>query len=163
MRNSLRTLCGIACAAVIGGASAADAPPRQSIDDAAAESMAQQCFGHSRANTWPPFTIAVVDAGGSLIFLRRQDGASPVTAEAAVLKARTASRSGAPTQALAGMSQDPPTRDLLLLLQLADDPGGVPLISAGRIIGALGVSGGTAEQDVGCANLAAGAWAGERK
>jgi glc operon protein GlcG len=125
--------------------------------------MAQRCFGHSRANAWPPFTIAVVDAGGVLVSLRRQDGASPVTAEAALLKARTASRSGAPTQGLAAMSQDAPTRDLMLLLQLTDDPGGVPVKSAGRVIGAIGVSGGTADQDMGCANLAIGAWTGEKK
>ena len=163
MRISLRALCGVVCAGIIGAAPAADAPPGQSIDAAAADSMAQQCFGHSRANSWPPFTMAVVDAAGALVLLRRQDGASSVTAEAALLKARTASRLGAPTQALAAMGQDPPTRDLLLLLQLTDDAGGVPVKSAGRIIGAIGVSGGTADQDVGCANLAVGALTGEKK
>ena len=133
---------------------AADAPPVRFLDQALAESMAEQCLARAHSNSWPPLTIAVVDAGGALILLRRQDGASSVTAEAAVLKARTATRSGAPTQALVALSQDAPTRDLLLLLQLTDDPGGMPAIASGRVIGGIGISGGTAEQDVGCANAA---------
>jgi len=125
-----------------------------SIDQALAESMVQQCMVRSHANAWPPFTLAVVDEGGALVLLRRQDGASPVTADVALMKARTALRFGAPTQALVAMSEDAPTRDLLILLQLTDDPGGMPVKSGGRIIGAIGVSGGAVAQDVGCATVA---------
>jgi glc operon protein GlcG len=143
------------------GSALADAP-LASIDQTLAESMAQQCFLRSRANGWPPVTIAVVDAGGALVLLRRQDGASSVTAEAALLKARTATRVGAPTEALVAMSQDSPARDLMMLLQLTDDPGGIPVKVGGRIIGAVGVSGGSATQDVGCATLSVAVTA-ERK
>jgi uncharacterized protein GlcG (DUF336 family) len=61
------------------------------------------------------------------------------------------------------MSQDSPSRDLMLILQLTDDPGGMPLKAGGRIIGAVGVSGGAAEQDVGCATLAIAALTSEKK
>jgi uncharacterized protein GlcG (DUF336 family) len=142
---------------------AADTPPARFVDQALAESMAEQCFAHSHSNSWPALTIAVVDAGGALILLRRQDGAASVTVDAALLKARTATRFGATTQALVAMSQDSPTRDLMLLLQLTDDPGGVPLKVAGRVIGAIGVSGGTAEQDVGCANVGMAVLTAEKK
>jgi uncharacterized protein GlcG (DUF336 family) len=125
--------------------------------------MAEQCFAGSHVNSWPALTIAVVDAGGALVLLRRQDGAASVTVDAALLKARTAIRFGATTQALMAMGQDPPTRDLMMLLQLTDDPGGVPLKVAGRVIGAIGVSGGTAEQDVGCANVGMAVLAAEKK
>lgn len=161
MRMSERAL-GAAAWVLVAGAALADAPPL-SIDQALADSMAQQCVARSRANAWPPFSIAVVDASGALVLLRRQDGASSVTAEAALLKARTAMRFGAPTAALEAMSQDAPSRDLMLLLQLTDDPGGVPLKAGGRIIGAVGVSGGAAAQDVGCANLAIAALGSETK
>ncbi|MDB6087011.1 MAG: hypothetical protein JWN43_4892 [Gammaproteobacteria bacterium] len=162
MRISLRVFSVAAAAIVSGAASAADAPAR-SLDQAWAESMTEQCFARSHAMGWPPFSIAVVDAGGAVVLLRRQDGASAVTADAALLKARTATRFGAPTQALVAMSQDSPTRDLMLLLQLTDDPGGVPVKVGDRVIGAIGVSGGAAEQDVGCANVGAGAPAAEKK
>jgi glc operon protein GlcG len=133
------------------------------LPQALAESMAQRCFSQSSTQGWPPFTIAIVDAGATLILLRRQDAASAVTAEVAALKAKTAVRAGAPTQALATMGQDPPTRDLFLLLQLTDDPGGLPIRFNGRLVGAIGVSGGTADQDIGCATAAMGALPAEKK
>jgi uncharacterized protein GlcG (DUF336 family) len=164
MRILFPTLAAMAASVLFLNAGiAADAPPARFVDQALAESMAEQCAARAHSNSWPPFTIAVVDAGGALILLRRQDGASSVTAEAALLKARTATRFGAPTQALVAMSKDAPTRDLLLLLQLTDDPGGVPVIATGRVIGGIGVSGGTAEQDVGCANVAIAGLFSEKK
>jgi uncharacterized protein GlcG (DUF336 family) len=86
-----------------------------------------------------------------------------VTADVAALKAKSAVRTGAPTHALATMGQDPPTRDLFLLLQLTDDPGGLPVRINGRVVGAIGVSGGTADQDIGCATAASGASPPEKK
>lgn len=153
---------GTATAMLLTVAASADALP-VAIDQALADSMVQQCFAHSRANGWPPFTVVVVDAGGSLILLRRQDGASSVTVDAALLKARTAVRFGAPTQALVAMSHDPPSRDLMLLLQLTDDPGGEPVNVGGRTIGGIGVSGGAAAQDVGCATMSVAAVEADRQ
>ena len=72
------------------------------LTQALAESMAQRCLSESKSKGWPAFTIAVVDVSGALILLRRQDAAAPVTAEVAALKAKSAVRTGAPTQALAG-------------------------------------------------------------
>jgi glc operon protein GlcG len=164
MRISLR-VCRVAAAAaavVSGVVLAADTRPRL-LDQAWAESMIEQCFARSDTNGWPPFSIAVVDAGGAVVLLRRQDGASSVTAEAAVLKARTAARFGGPTQELVALSQDSPTRDLMLLLQLTDDPGGIPIKVGGRVIGAIGVSGGAADQDVGCANVGVSVPTAEKK
>jgi uncharacterized protein GlcG (DUF336 family) len=163
MQVSLRTLCGVAVTGVLVAGPAATTALTHPLDDAAAESMAAECFAHSHANSWPPFSIAIVDAGSAVILLRRQDGASSVTVDAALLKARTASRSGASTHDLMHMSQDPPTRDLMLQLQLTDDPGGVPLKVGRQVIGAVGVSGGTADQDMGCAGLAAGVMTAEKK
>lgn len=120
--------------------------------------MANRCLEHSKVGGWPPFSIAIVDAGGALLVFTRQDGASAATADAAILKARTSVRSGAATGELAAVSKDPPTRDLLILLQLTDDPGGVPLVRLGNVLGAIGVSGGNAEQDTDCAKLAIAAF-----
>jgi glc operon protein GlcG len=146
------------CAALAGTLFAmsvrAEGPSPRILDVALAESMLSQCVEKSSAKSWPPFTIAFVDSGGTLILLKRQNGASPVTADAAVVKARTAVRIGIPTQSLIALSQDAPNRDLLIMLQMTDDPGGVPLRLSGIVVGAIGVSGGTAEQDTGCAAAA---------
>lgn len=139
------------------------AEPEAALTQALADSMAQRCLSESKSKGWPAFSIAVVDTSGALILLRRQDTAAPVTAEVAALKAKSAVRTGAPTQVLATMGQDPPTRDLFLLLQLTDDAGGLPLKITGRLVGAIGVSGGTAEQDIGCATTASGVLPPEKK
>ena len=156
----------ITCMALADGQAAraaAPAPAPRVLDQALADALAAQCLGPHHLNTWPAFTLVVVDAAGVPVLLKRQDGAAPVTADVALLKARSAARFGAPTDALVAMAQDPPTRDLLLLLQLTDDPGGIPLKVGGRLIGAIGVSGGTAEQDVACATVAANFLSAEKK
>jgi uncharacterized protein GlcG (DUF336 family) len=151
--------------ASMAGASTAGAIAASSdvINQSAADSMVQRCLSHSMANGWPPFSIAVVDSAGALILLRRQDGASSITADAALLKAQTAARLGGPTAALVAMSQDAPTRDLMMLLRLTDDPGGMPVKPAARTIGAIGVSGGTAEQDIECAKAAISDFGADKK
>jgi glc operon protein GlcG len=157
------TLTGTFLPTGAGRAAEPEAAAAGTLTQALAESMAQRCLNESKGKSWPAFTVAVVDAGGALILLRRQDAAAPVTAEVAALKAKSAVRTGAPTQTLEKMGEDPPTRDLFLLLQLTDDPGGLPVRISGRLVGAIGVSGGTAEQDIGCAAAAAGALPPEKK
>ena len=51
--------------------------------------MGEAAIVHARANQWN-VTIAIVDEGAHLLWLRRLDGAAPVTAEIASSKARTA-------------------------------------------------------------------------
>ncbi|HWG71746.1 MAG TPA: heme-binding protein [Steroidobacteraceae bacterium] len=118
-----------------------------------ARRMAMRCLERSKSNGWPPFSIAIVDSSGALILFHREDGAVAVTADAAILKARTSARAGISSRDMGAMSRDQPTRDLFILLQLTDDPGGVPVLRSGRVVGAVGVSGGSAEQDTGCAKF----------
>jgi uncharacterized protein GlcG (DUF336 family) len=138
----------------------AEAPELSFLRLATANAMAESCFAQAHLKRWPPFSIAIVDSAGYLIVFRRQDGASSVSEGAAILKARTAARSGIATGDLAAVSQDAPTRDLFILLQLTNAPGGMPFKQAGHIVAGIGVSGGTPEQDVGCASLALNATSG---
>jgi len=158
----VRFLVTVALAAVLTGTAHA-AGPEVALPQTLADAMAQRCLSQSSSKGWPAFSIAIVDVSGALILLRRQDAASGLTAEVAALKAKSSARSGAPTQVLAKMGEDPPTRDLFLLLQLSDDPGGLPIKLNGRLVGAIGVSGGTADQDIGCATAALAALPGEKK
>jgi glc operon protein GlcG len=93
-----------------------------------------------------PDSIAIVDHGGFLIHFERMDNASLATVEIAIEKARSAALFRRPTKvfedALAG------GRNAILALHGAVPiEGGVPIISSGKIVGAIGASGGTAPQD----------------
>lgn len=118
------------------------------------ERMIARCLDYAASQKYPPLSVGVYDASAVTLAFRRQDGASAATAEAAQLKARTAIHVNASTADLAQV--DAPTRDLLLVMQMTTLAGGVPLTDdKGRITGAVGVSGGTTEQDTECAQRAA--------
>jgi glc operon protein GlcG len=98
--------------------------------------------------------VAVVDEGGHLLAFARMDGARPASAYTAVTKAVTAATFRQETGPL------PPKRepDLLLNLSLQSAAaasggklttlkGGVPVVIDGQVVGAVGVGGGTGEQD----------------
>jgi glc operon protein GlcG len=94
----------------------------------------------------PPDAIAIVDHGGFLIYFERMDNTQLGSVEIAIEKARSAALFRRPTKvfedAIAG------GRNAILALHGAVPiEGGVPIISGGKIVGAIGASGGTAPQD----------------
>ena len=96
-------------------------------------------------------SVAVVDGGGQLLLALRLDDASPVSAEAALAKGRLAALSGKASASF----EDAINRNRPALAQLttaisqpaAAMAGGLPLMVAGRCIGAIGVSGRTPSED----------------
>jgi ATP:cob(I)alamin adenosyltransferase len=96
-----------------------------------------------------PMVLAVVDSGGNLLELRRMDNALLVSTSLAPRKAYTAVALRMPTSKLAEQAQpgkplfgiDVSTPELTLV------GGGLPVISGGGVIGAVGVSGGSVEED----------------
>nr|WP_298728974.1 heme-binding protein [uncultured Steroidobacter sp.] len=144
----LAKLIGVA-AAWIAGSVAADEGAKDSVSKAA-DRMIASCLEHATANKLPPLSIVIVDATGAIIAAKRQDGAPPASADAALLKARTATRAKAPTAALTSLvAQDQATRDVFLVLGLTGIPGGIPFA-----LGAVGVSGAEPGQDASCAQRA---------
>ena len=94
--------------------------------------------------------IALVDASGRLAAFLRQPGAFLVSSDLAIDKAWSAASFGMSTSELGAMleTQAVPIRDGLLRRQnLTVVPGGIPILHGGRLIGAVGISGGSAEQD----------------
>ena len=95
-----------------------------------------------------PMTIAVVDSAGYLVYFERMANSQLASVQVAIDKARSAALYRRPTKlfqdALATGGEN------LRILTLADalpSDGGVPLIVDGKIIGAIGLSGGTSTQD----------------
>ena len=100
-------------------------------------------------------SIAIVDEGGYPICLQRRDGAGLMTAKVAIAKARTAALLRAPSRVLADRVNNEPA--LLALTDYLPMSGGLPVVIDGTCVGAIGVSGGNAEQDeaIGTAGIAA--------
>jgi len=106
-----------------------------------------------------PMNVAILDAGGHLLAFARQDGAIRASIDIAQRKAKTSILMEAPTAALMPLVQ--PGAELYGLEQTAGGMvvfgGGVPVHRDGELVGAVGVSAGSAEQDVRVAEAAAAA------
>lgn len=97
-----------------------------------------------------PVNIAVVDAGNNLTAFARMDGALLGSIDVAQNKAYTARAFDMPTKDLASITQ--PGQPLFGLEasnhgRLITFAGGIPLTEGATVIGAVGVSGGSVEQD----------------
>lgn len=97
-----------------------------------------------------PMNIAVVDAGGDLILHVRMDGAWRGSVDIAINKAFTARAFDIPTAELAELAMP---GGQFYGIQMSNNgkvmvfAGGAPVLADGVIVGAVGVSGGTGEQD----------------
>jgi ferredoxin len=100
---------------------------------------------------------AVVDEGGHLIALGRMDRARPMSVEIAINKAYTAATYQMPTQEMSGMAQQPWFASVIAASngRIMAAPGGIPVLQGVNILGAVGVSGGTPDQDQQCCKAAA--------
>lgn len=101
-------------------------------------------------------TVAVVDAGGHLLALRRDDGAGFIGVEIARMKAWTAAGSGMTTARWNDLASTPAVAPIVAAPGIMAVAGGRPLWSGDALIGAVGVSGGSAEQDDHLATTATG-------
>ena len=97
------------------------------------------------------YAIALVDAGGHLAAFVRQDGSKIGCIDLAIGKAVTARIFDTPTSELAALAQ---TGQPLFGIQQTNAGrvvilgGGLPILRAGKVIGAVGASAGTADQDI---------------
>ena len=104
-----------------------------------------------------PMVFSAVDAGGNLIYFQRMEGALLISNKVSQDKAYTSCVLKCPTSALADLTK--PGDSLWSLHNSGDGRivcfgGGYPIEADGKIIGAIGVSGGTAEQDMSVATYA---------
>ncbi len=108
-----------------------------------------------------PMNIAVVDDGGHLLAFERMDGAKPASIAISIVKAQAAAMRRAPTGP--SMKGDQVNLPVALGLAVASPHqqtpirGGVPLVTSGQVIGAIGVSAGTEDQDLDVAQAGAAA------
>ena len=107
-----------------------------------------------------PMVLAVVDQNGDVIEARRMDDALIVSVTLAPHKAYTAATVRLPTHELAAVSQ--PGQSLygidVNLPKITLVGGGLPLRKDGKVVGAVGVSGGSVEQDIAVAQAMVAAY-----
>ena len=102
-------------------------------------------------NKAPGGAIAVVDAGGGLVYLERLDNTFPAASEVAIKKAGTSAGFKAPSSKLENSING--GRQALITVGHTFLQGGIPIIYDGQVIGAIGVSGSaSAQQDEDIAN-----------
>ena len=118
-----------------------------------ARKIAAVAVAEGKKNGWN-VAVAIVDPAGELVFFERIDNTQAGSIAVSQDKARTAARFKRPTKAfedaLAGGRQA-----ILGLPGVVPLEGGIPLLVDGKIVGAIGVSGATSQQDGICAQAGA--------
>jgi glc operon protein GlcG len=120
-----------------------------------AQAVLQAATAEATKRGWPE-VFAVVDTHGDLVAFTRMDGAQLASIAIAQHKARTAARYRRPTRALEDAVQKFGFNYILTLDDVTASRGGIPLVEDGKLIGAVGCSGGTGSQDEALCTVAAG-------
>jgi uncharacterized protein GlcG (DUF336 family) len=111
-----------------------------------AQSLVQAAVAEANKRGWK-MNVAVVDPNGDLISFGRMDGAQLASISISQHKARVAARYRRPTRALEDAVQKFGFNYILTLDDVTASRGGIPLVESGKLIGAIGCSGGTGSQD----------------
>jgi glc operon protein GlcG len=146
----LRNLTAAAFAALVIFAATAflaaeELPTKKTLSLSVAKRIAAAAEKHALENKWN-VCIAIVDDGGHLVYFQRLDGTQTGSVLVSERKAQTAISFKRPSKVFE--EQVAGGRNALLGLPGATPlEGGIPLVVDGQMIGAIGVSGVTAQQD----------------
>jgi glc operon protein GlcG len=122
-----------------------------------AKKAAAPALAEAYTNNWA-MAVAVVDIAGDLVYFERIDGTQAGSVTVAADKARSAARFKRQTKAFQDTLASGGDGLRVLGIQGAVPvEGGVPIVIDGKIVGAIGVSGGTSPQDGQCARAGAAA------
>lgn len=133
-------------AAFAGSALAQDRPPygtAVTLDQA--RKIATGAIEESRKQNWR-MAVAIVDNHGFLKYYEMMDDTQTASAQIAIDKAKSAAMYRRPTKAFEDLVNKGAVR-LMSLPGAVPIEGGIPIMVNGRVIGAIGVSGMTSEQD----------------
>lgn len=123
-----------------------------------AQKMAGTCLTIAAEMGLKPITVAIIDAAGQLKVLLRQDGTSTLRPEIAQGKAKGAIALGMGSRAIYERAREQPyfiqSINALAGGALVPVPGGVLIRRDGQIIGAVGITGDSSDNDETCARRA---------
>jgi glc operon protein GlcG len=143
LRNTLSGLIGmVLTTGVVAQAQLAD---KKALTLTIAKQIAAATEQAAAKNQWHMF-VAIVDDGGNLMYLERMDDAQLASLDVSLAKARSALMFKRPTKYFEDAVHNGFT-PVLKVPNAMPIEGGIPLIFDGKVIGAIGVSGGTPQQD----------------
>ena len=120
-----------------------------------ARKAAAPALAEAEKNHWN-MAVAIVDTGGNLVYYEKMDNTQIASATVAIEKARCAAIFKRPTKAFQDtLAAGGDGLRVLSLKGVVASEGGIPLVMDGKIVGAIGVSGGTSPQDGQCAKAGA--------
>ena len=147
MRKVILTSLAISAAFLLAAPAHAQGPmmygPGLNLETA--KKAATAAAAEAKKNNWY-LAISVVSISGNLVYFEKMDGTQFASIKISQHKARAAATYRRPTKVFA----DAIAKGAVALLTLDDviaSPGGIPLVSGGKVIGAIGCSGATGDQD----------------
>jgi uncharacterized protein GlcG (DUF336 family) len=147
MAKLLSLLAGTVLLFTTATASAQAPPPYGApITNEQAKKIMAGAEAEAKKNHWP-VVIVILDSGGQLVMLQRLDNAQWGSVEIAKEKARSAVALRRPTKALQDLIAQGGANLRLLTIGYSVLEGGIPVVVDGKIIGSVGVSGVTSQQD----------------
>jgi glc operon protein GlcG len=124
------------------------------ITNEQAKAAAGAALAEAKKNNWR-MAISVVGPAGDLVYFEKMDGVQLASIEISQGKARTAVRFRVPSKVFADQYAAGNTVFMTFPEKPVASEGGIPIVVNDRIIGAIGVSGGTGQQDGAAANAGA--------
>jgi glc operon protein GlcG len=162
MRARLMIALGVGAAlALVGAAFAQPAGPTDygpPISNEQAKAVAAAAFAEAKKNNWR-MAFTILGPAGELVYFEKMDGAQVASTDLSLGKARTAVLFRRPSKAFADQYAAGNTSFMTFPEKPIASEGGVLIVVGGKIIGAIGASGGTGQQD----GLAAAAGAAAAK
>jgi glc operon protein GlcG len=120
-----------------------------------AKKVAAAALAEAAKNHWN-MAVAVVDPNGTLIYYEKMENTQTGSANVAIEKARSAAQFMRPTKAFQdALAAGGPGLRVLGIPGAVPVEGGIPLVADGKIVGAIGLSGDTSENDGRCAQAGA--------
>src|SRR6202790_523294 len=123
-----------------------DVPYGAPISLERAEAAIAATVAEAKKHDWK-LNIAVVDSGGNLVAFQRMNGAQLASIQVSEHKARAAATFRRETKAFENAIQQNNFNYVMTVDGVIASRGGIPLVEGGKLIGAIGCSGGTGSQD----------------
>ena len=123
-----------------------DVPYGAPISLERAQAAIAAAVAEAKKRDWK-MNVAVVDSGGNLVAFQRMDGAQLASIPISEHKARASATYRRETVIFENAVQRSDFKYIMTLDGIIASRGGIPLVEAGKLIGAIGCSGGTGSQD----------------
>jgi uncharacterized protein GlcG (DUF336 family) len=133
-------------AMMVAGTASGELFTKKSLSLEDGKKAAAVASAEAKKNNWK-MAIAVVDDGGHLIYFERIDDTQVGSIDVSIGKARTALAFKRPTKALEDAINAGQNSAILSFPNILPREGGIPFVVDGKVVGAIGVSGGKSSED----------------